>query len=56
MVVIYNEEIYNKMYGNINQDAIVVAEKCIAQCAGCMCNCRCSCSGGIISVFEWENI
>ena len=49
----YEKVDYEKMLGNIAEEAIVAA-KCVSQCTGCMCNCRCSCSGGIISDVDWE--
>lgn len=52
----YNTNAYNMMLGNISEETIIVAVKCVSQCAGCTCNCRCSCSGGIISDFEWEEL
>ncbi len=45
---------YEKMFGNITDEAIVYAAKCVSQCTGCMCNCRCSCSGGGIVDIDWE--
>ena len=52
----YNNDAYTIMLGNINEETMMVADKCVSQCTGCMCNCRCSCSGGIISDFEWEDM
>lgn len=55
-MLVYNEDAYSEMLGDINEEMFNGAAKCVSQCTGCMCNCRCSCSGGVISDFEWEEV
>lgn len=50
----YEKADFEKMYGNITEEAIATAANCVSQCTGCMCNCRCSCSGGVIADVDWE--
>lgn len=50
----YEKTAYDAMLGNITENTIEMAVKCVSQCTGCMCNCRCSCSGGVIADVDWE--
>lgn len=50
----YNNEIYKKMFGNIDAEAVNAAVSCMSQCTGCTCACRCSCYGGKISTVQWN--
>ena len=54
IMIEYEKDVFEKMYGNITEEVMVTAAKCVSQCTGCMCNCRCSCSGGVISDVDWE--
>ena len=53
-MISYEKTDYEKMLGNIPEEAMASAAKCVSQCTGCMCNCRCSCSGGVIADVDWE--
>ncbi len=45
---------YQKMFGNIENNATTKSGRCMGSCTGCMCSCRCSCSYVDNDGFEWE--